>query len=201
MKIGFNSPPSLVSWKSQGGCCSGSSSSWVGVTCNDQSQVIGLKLESFGLTGFVRPEVSKLANLQVLDLYKNTLGGSFPLGLSLLTALTSLSLSHNVITSSIPSEYSTLNQLQFFFMDVNKLTGSLPASMSNVFVQCTAANFRVQANQAMCGTTNSFRGIVTDNTNLGSVCPSKLLLWSTPCMLLHTVLSRGLLVSSHDCVM
>lgn len=201
LKYGFGSPSSLDTWSQQGFPCSKTPSSWVGVTCNDQSQVIVLKLESFGLTGFVRKEVSQLANLQVLDLAFNSLTGSIPPEISHVTTLTSLSLSNTHITGSLPPELSTLNQLHFFFMDGNKLTGPLPSSLASIFGQCSAENFRVQGNKAMCGSTNGFQGIVNGNTNLGSACPCKLLSWKNTRMLLRTVLSRGLLVSSHDCVM
>ncbi|MDM8528392.1 leucine-rich repeat domain-containing protein [Anaerolineales bacterium HSG24] len=101
-----------------------------GVGCN-YGHVTFLNL-SGDLSGSIPPELSKLTNLEHLNLDGNDLSGSIPPELSKLTNLEHLNLDGNDLSGSIPPELSKLTNLRYLYLDDNDLSGSIPPELSKL---------------------------------------------------------------------
>nr|XP_023920778.1 receptor-like protein 12 [Quercus suber] len=151
-----HSYPKMESWKKGTDCCS-----WDGVTCDRvKENLIGLDLSCSWLQGiiplnssipssignltkvtkiFLRskyftsqiPSLSKLKDLNLIDLRFNNLRGRIPDFLTNLTRLTKVYLSYNQLTSQI-GEFQSSNSLQILRLENNMLYGSIPKSISNL---------------------------------------------------------------------
>ena len=84
--------------------CSGSTSSWGGVACNNGNVV------SISLSGL-------------------KLSGTTPTSIGLLSSLTTLLIGRNSFTSSIPSELGQLKLLATIDLSVNSITGYVPKTL------------------------------------------------------------------------
>eukprot|EP00543_Licmophora_paradoxa_P007502 CAMPEP_0202452320 /NCGR_PEP_ID=MMETSP1360-20130828/10558_1 /ASSEMBLY_ACC=CAM_ASM_000848 /TAXON_ID=515479 /ORGANISM="Licmophora paradoxa, Strain CCMP2313" /LENGTH=366 /DNA_ID=CAMNT_0049071107 /DNA_START=455 /DNA_END=1555 /DNA_ORIENTATION=+ len=110
---------------------------WYGITCNyhakeerlSQQQfsgdgsgnVIELRLESNSLKGTVPTELFLLTRLETIELYSNWLSGTVPSEIGNLVPLRRLNLGSNGLTGTIPSEISRLTALEFFNVAVNSI--------------------------------------------------------------------------------
>jgi hypothetical protein len=97
-------------WKNQNSYLSEVSvCDWVGLTCNDDGELVSIVLESNHLAGTLVSEIGSLGpSLKELQLGMNMLQGELPSEIGLLTSLTKLDLlDNNEITGTIPSELST----------------------------------------------------------------------------------------------
>ena len=61
-----------------------------------------------------------------ISLYSNSLQGTIPTELGLLTSLQRLSVPYNSLTGMIPTELGLLTSLQRLYVDDNSLTGAVP---------------------------------------------------------------------------
>ena len=84
------------------------------------------------LTGIIPPELSKLSELDTLNLDSNRLTGSIPPELGNLSKLDTLNLDSNRLTGSIPPELGNLSKLDTLNLDSNRLTGSIPPELGNL---------------------------------------------------------------------
>jgi len=66
------------------------------------------------------------------DIRKNTVSGTVPAELGLLTALTSLKLGSNLLTGTICTEIGKLSNLVELLLENNELTGSLPDTLTDL---------------------------------------------------------------------
>ena len=103
---------------------------WLGITCDNQSRVVGLDLSARALhlqwTHPLPSELGLLRDLTHLNLAKQQLVGRIP---QLPTSLTHLDLSDNAFTS-LPVHMGTLHHLQTVSLARNQLQGSsLPAQI------------------------------------------------------------------------
>jgi len=110
-----------TNWQSDAPVCE-----WYGLDCNNDDDVIEIHLYYNTLRGSIPSELGLLTNLEDLYLYYNSLTGSIPSELGLLTNLQSLYLDGNSLTGSIPSELGLLNNLEGLGLYRNSLTGTLP---------------------------------------------------------------------------
>ncbi|KAG7943572.1 hypothetical protein I3843_15G048100 [Carya illinoinensis] len=102
---------------------------WRGVECVKQ-KVVRLVLEGLDLGGvFAADTLSRLDQLRVLSLQKNSLTGLIP-DLSGLVNLKALFLDHNSFTGSFPPSILSLHRLRTIDISYNNLTGPLPASLA-----------------------------------------------------------------------
>ncbi|KAL5988856.1 hypothetical protein ACLOJK_026958 [Asimina triloba] len=131
--------------------------SWKGVVCNSQEDdVVSLHASGLGLSGFI-PEttISKLSQLEYLDLSNNNITGlssdfwswgtslnglnlSFnqirgPLSSNIgnFVRVQLLDLSHNAFSGRIPDAFSSLSSLQFLDLSNNMFEGSIPSGLLN----------------------------------------------------------------------
>uniref|UniRef100_A0A1J3H5V9 non-specific serine/threonine protein kinase n=1 Tax=Noccaea caerulescens TaxID=107243 RepID=A0A1J3H5V9_NOCCA len=123
----------LQDWKKTDPCAS----NWTGVFCvADPSDgflhVQELRLLNMNLTGILAPELSRLANLTILNFMWNDLTGQVPPELGNLTHLIFLLLSGNQLTGPLPQELGSLSNLLILQIDYNDISGELPTSLSNL---------------------------------------------------------------------
>ncbi|KAF6162109.1 hypothetical protein GIB67_008238 [Kingdonia uniflora] len=122
--------------------------SWSGISCNNEGNVVKLKVSSLGLQGtLLNFKFSSFPNLTGLDfssnalfgtipaslkLVRNNLSGTIPASLGNLSDLTTLYLFENQLSGSIPPEIGNLKSLESLALYINTLTGSIPASLGNL---------------------------------------------------------------------
>ncbi|KAJ6798641.1 putative leucine-rich repeat receptor-like protein kinase [Iris pallida] len=117
-----NTPPS---WGQSSSVCI-----WEGITCNNFSRVISLKLYNMGIEGTLSSDIGSLTELQTIDLsYNKKLGGPLPQAIGNLKQLTALFLVDCSFSGSLPSELGNLSQIVFLSLTSNKFTGRIPASL------------------------------------------------------------------------
>jgi len=101
---------------------------WEGVTM-ENSRVVELELDEFGLRGAAPAEIGQLRSLVKLSLTENQLT-SVPAEIWQLTSLTVLDLSGNRL-SSVPAEIGQLTSLKFLYLTDIQLT-SVPAEIGQL---------------------------------------------------------------------
>jgi len=99
---------------------------WYGLFCRNDDDVIEINMYYNTLRGSIPSELGLLTNLERLDLDDNSLTGSIPSELGLLNNLGSLYLYLNSLTGSIPSELGLLTNLEYLILHYNSLTGTMP---------------------------------------------------------------------------
>ncbi|EOA22107.1 hypothetical protein CARUB_v10002657mg [Capsella rubella] len=122
-------PPKL-NWNKNLSPCT----SWIGITCDDSSRVVAVRLPGVGLYGSVPPAtLGKLDALKVLSLRSNSLFGTLPSDILSLPSLQYLYLQHNnfsgELTNSLPS-IST--QLVVLDLSYNSFSGNIPSGLRNL---------------------------------------------------------------------
>ncbi|XP_058067648.1 probable LRR receptor-like serine/threonine-protein kinase At2g24230 [Magnolia sinica] len=108
--------------------------SWKGIICNPQHEnVISLQASGLGLSGFI-PEstISKLSNLQHLDLSNNNITALSSDFWSWGTTLRSLNLSYNRIDSPLSSNIGNFVRIQTLDLSHNAFSGRLPEAFSSL---------------------------------------------------------------------
>ena len=108
---------------------------WEGVDFDNSGyppQVTEVNLAAKGLTGVVPYELSRLANLKLLNLGENLLRGSIPPEFGSLVTLEKLHLDQNELSGPIPPELGNLANLKSLTLEENKLVGSIPSEIGNL---------------------------------------------------------------------
>lgn len=100
---------------------------WVGVTTDEDGNVVGLSLERNDLNGEIPAEIGLLKHLVGLDLgFNEDVTGTIPPEIGELENLTALLLHHNALTGGIPREVLQLSRLDTLNLHYNQLSGPLP---------------------------------------------------------------------------
>ncbi|KAH7836302.1 hypothetical protein Vadar_034441 [Vaccinium darrowii] len=100
---------------------------WFGITCNNEGQVIGIKLNNTGLNGTLEHlDYSSFPQLLRLDLNTNRLTGTIPFTIGILTKLQLLDLSTNSLTGTLPLNLSKVVELD---VSRNMITGGLDSRL------------------------------------------------------------------------
>lgn len=106
-----------------------------GVTCwgTGENKILGIKLQSAGLTGAFPSGLTKCIALQSLDLSQNDFTGPIPIDLcKQVPYITSLVLSRNGFSGSIPYTLEDCQYLRTLNLDHNKLSGQLPGGIGGL---------------------------------------------------------------------
>lgn len=127
---------------------------WTGVDCQlDKSSgnwvIDGLGLDNQGLKGLLPKDISRLHNLQILNLSGNSIGGGIPSSLGSVTTLQVLDLSYNFFNGSIPESLGQLTSLQRLNLNGNFLSGMIPATLGGRLLH--RASFNFTDNAGLCG--------------------------------------------------
>lgn len=127
---------------------------WSGADCQfDQSTskwfIDGLGLDNQGLRGFLPNDMSKLRNLQSINLSGNSISGSIPASLGSIATLEKLDLSFNFFNGSIPETLGQLTSLRRLELNSNSLSGRVPATLGGRLLH--GASFNFTDNAGLCG--------------------------------------------------
>jgi len=114
---------------STGIICTGSNSSWYGVSCDRYSNVVGIGLTYTSLRGTLPSAIGQLTSLTFFSVNANILYGTIPTSVGLLTSLKYLFVGQNYFTGTIPSVIGSLVSITQLSWGSNKLKGTLPTSL------------------------------------------------------------------------
>ena len=84
------------------------------------------------MSGVIPIELTKLTQLEYLNLSSNQLSGRIPPGIDLLSNLLHLDLSHNKLVGNIPTHIGNCNNLKHLSLNNNSLNGSIPAQFGSL---------------------------------------------------------------------
>ncbi|KAK4438440.1 putative leucine-rich repeat receptor-like protein kinase [Sesamum alatum] len=120
-----NVPPN---WAGTDPCGDG----WSGISCIN-NRVVSITLASINLSGQLSSDITKLAELQTLDLsYNEGMTGPLPSTIGNLAKLTSLSLVGCGFSGQIPPSIGSLERLVDLSLNSNKFVGPIPPSIGNL---------------------------------------------------------------------
>ncbi|XP_028190377.1 receptor-like protein 4 isoform X2 [Glycine soja] len=127
---------------------------WTGADCRlDKSSskwvIDGLGLDNQGLKGFLPNDITRLHNLQILNLSGNSIQGPIPSPLGTIASLQVLDLSYNFFNGSIPESLGQLTSLQRLNLNGNFLSGRVPATLGGRLLH--GASFNFTDNAGLCG--------------------------------------------------
>jgi hypothetical protein len=85
------------------------------------------------LTGdFITETIAVITNMEMFNLFSNSLGGPLPPVVGAFTNLKALDLEMNMFTGPVViADYVALSQLEQYLVGSNKLTGPLPGAIEN----------------------------------------------------------------------
>ncbi|XP_050216248.1 probable LRR receptor-like serine/threonine-protein kinase At4g31250 [Mercurialis annua] len=130
-KNSLSNPSLLSDWTKTTPPCSGNTSNWVGVHCNNDGDVDKLTLESMGLSGQIELDsLAQLLKMRALSFKNNSFEGGLPAGLTKLTFLKTLYLSFNQFSGVLPDNaFLGMSSLTQLFLGYNDLSGPIPSSL------------------------------------------------------------------------
>ncbi|GMH32250.1 hypothetical protein BSKO_00084 [Bryopsis sp. KO-2023] len=103
---------------------------WNGVSCDRAQRVHKISLSMVGLQGGNLSTLQSLSHLSIMDVSRNTIGGSFPADLLELSRLKDLNLRANKLVGTLP-EVLASSQLKALDISHNQFTGPLPANITS----------------------------------------------------------------------
>lgn len=131
------------------------------------------------LTGSLPSEIGLLTNLSMLRLKDNNLTSTIPTKIGLLTSLEELFVESNDFTGSIPSEIGLLTNLVDLAVDENNLVGSIPSEIGLL----TSLTMLTVGSNRLTGSIPSEIGLLTNltildmkNNRLTGLIPSEICL-------------------------
>ncbi|KAL1833507.1 hypothetical protein ACET3Z_003158 [Daucus carota] len=127
---------------------------WSGADCkfdkNSSKWVIdGLVLDNQGLRGFLPNDMSRLQNIQSINLSGNSIHGAIPSSLGTVASIEKLDLSYNFFNGSIPETLGQLTSLQTLNLNSNSLSGRVPSALGGRLLH--RASFNFTDNSGLCG--------------------------------------------------
>jgi hypothetical protein len=103
------------------------------IKCNDQDEITDIFLNKNTMVGTLPRELAILTSLTGFSLAENSLSGSIPSSLGNLSNLMFLQLGLNRLEGSIPNSLTSLRRLERLILHANSLTGTLPSFWSEKF--------------------------------------------------------------------
>ena len=118
--------------------CTGSSSSWGGVTC-DSGDVKSISLAGLNLLGTIPDSVGYLSRLLSLVLNSNAISGTIPTSFGQLSVITTLKFDSNALTGTVPSALCVPKSLSYLSFSANRIScyASCLNSVSNLLYVST----------------------------------------------------------------
>ena len=141
LTLWFNSPDpwfNVTNWLNDDEC------TWFGVTCGeltpearknrklqeDASVVTAIEIDSNNLFGTISQDLSILADLQILNLRDNFIGGPLPVALGNLSQLRTITLNDNELTGDLSGfNFSGLVAVKILDLSSNQFSGAIPTTM------------------------------------------------------------------------
>ncbi|XP_002979562.2 nodulation receptor kinase [Selaginella moellendorffii] len=120
---------------------------WDGINCDMRSggpAIVEVNLEGKGLNGSVPTSLSRLEDLEILQLDENMFTGEIP-DFSSLKNLTTLGLENNNLNGTIPEYLGHMPKLAVLHLDNNDLGGYIPSDLRKM------VNFTFSGNQLLLG--------------------------------------------------
>ena len=102
------------------------------VYCNPSGKVNRIVAQEDSLSGSIPVSIGMLTNMKVLGFFDSALTSTIPSEVKSLTALTWLWLNGNHLTGTIPSEVGGLTGLTSLDLEENKLTGTIPSEVGGL---------------------------------------------------------------------
>ena len=137
--------------------------SWSGCTCSSGPGVYGLDLTGKGLDGTIPLEVSFLAtSLNILRLTSNTLKGTLPSQLGMLSSLQQLYASSAELQGNIPTSFGLMTALTWLDLSQNALKGPIPSTFGNL----TSLSYLVLSDNSLSGKVPPELGLATNLDSL-----------------------------------
>lgn len=99
------------------------------------SNLTFINLQANSILGSIPSEIGLLTSLQSLHFYSNELSGTMPSEIGLLSNIETLRLSVNTISGSIPKELGFLSHMKWLDLSSNQMSGTIPhalGSLSNI---------------------------------------------------------------------
>ena len=124
---------------------------WEGIVCSTQNEtVLNISLAHRNVTGELPNDFFfDLETLERLDFYNNSISGSIPRSLSILSDLTYIHFSLNFLGGTIPDIFGNLTKLQRLSISSNRLDGTIPES---IFDLTNLEHLSFALNQQLGGT-------------------------------------------------
>ncbi|RZB91719.1 MDIS1-interacting receptor like kinase 2 [Glycine soja] len=117
----------LSSWGGNSPC------NWLGIACDHSKFISNIHLAHIGLKGALHTlNFSLLPNILTLDMSPNSLNGSIPPQIGMLSKLTHLDLSDNYLFEPIPSQITRAVNLRELTIQFANLTGTIPNYVGNL---------------------------------------------------------------------
>lgn len=139
-----------------------------------------LMLEVYGpnsVDGTIPSEIGLLTNLQRLTVYNAQVSGTIPEEIGALTDLTMLNFHNNFVTGQIPSSIGNLTNLVYFYGYKNQLEGTIPEAFANLqqleSLFLSSNNITGTIPKVLGNITSLYQFSVHDNSLTGTV-PSEL---------------------------
>jgi len=105
---------------------------WAGIGCDNEGYVTSINLDFNTLQGTIPTELALLSYLTSLSMDTNSLTGAIPSELGLLSSLDRCYLHSNSLTGTIPSELGKLGSMLYLDLTSNRLSGSIPNTIGNM---------------------------------------------------------------------
>ncbi|KAK8551101.1 hypothetical protein V6N13_119589 [Hibiscus sabdariffa] len=129
----MNPSSTLYDWDASTPPCKEQSANWIGVLCDENGKVTGLKLENMGLKGVLNVEsLAALQEFRTLNVMNNKVEGELP-DMRKLSGLQSLLLSNNHLTGEIPDNtFQGMKSLRTVLLANNIFSGKFPLSLATL---------------------------------------------------------------------
>ncbi|KAH6817306.1 hypothetical protein C2S51_000909 [Perilla frutescens var. frutescens] len=133
LKASLTENGTLSNWINPLPPCTGASSNWAGVSCDDRGTVVALQLQTMGLGGTIDVDaLAQLPNLLTVSFAGNNFTGPLP-RLAALPNVKELYLSNNKMSGVIPANaFQGMVGLTKLHLDNNQFSGPIPTSLSGL---------------------------------------------------------------------
>ena len=102
--------------------------------CDDNGLLTSLDLKFNSLVGSLPPQIGLLTHLKLIELGGNSIGltGTIPSEIGALTKLQGLVLTDNSFTGTLPSELGLLTDLNALAFPTNRIEGTIPSALTKI---------------------------------------------------------------------